>query len=185
MPAGSKMDPLLAKAKPISNSGSTSETIRDTKVNAEGGAGGAPSARAEIPLQPMEKTMVEQISTFSPWRTPHRSRWRHLKEAVTPWEAHAGTSSWQDLWPHGERSRFAVRTCDPMGDPRWSSLLLKVCTPWKGPMLEQFVKNCSPWEGLTLEQFVEDCLPWEGPHAGAEEECEESSPLRRNSRDNV
>ena len=43
-------------------------------------------------------------------------------------------------------------------------------------MLEQFVKNCSPWEGLTLEKFVEDCLPWEGPHAGAGEECEESSP---------
>ena len=63
-----------------------------------------------------------------------------------------------------------------MGDPRWSSLFLKDCTPWKGPMLEQFVKNCSPWEGLTLEKFVKDCLPWEGPHAGAGEECEESSP---------
>ncbi|GAB0184832.1 zinc finger and BTB domain-containing protein 5 [Grus japonensis] len=50
----------------------------------------------------------------------------------------AGT--WQDLWPHGERSpgwsRFAGRTCDPMGDPRWSSLVLKVCTPWRGPTLE-------------------------------------------------
>ena len=43
-------------------------------------------------------------------------------------------------------------------------------------MLEQFVKNCSLWEGLTLEKFVKDCLPWEGPHAGAGEECEESSP---------
>ncbi|KAK4827778.1 hypothetical protein QYF61_021731 [Mycteria americana] len=38
------------------------------------------------------------------------------------------------------------------------------------------MKNCSPWEGLTLKKFVEDCLPWEGPHAGAGEECEESSP---------
>ena len=63
-----------------------------------------------------------------------------------------------------------------MGDPRWSSLFLKDCTPWMGPMLEQFMKNCSLWEGLTLEKFVEDCLPWEGPHAGAGEECEESSP---------
>ena len=80
----------------------------------------------------------------------------------------------------GERSprwsRFAGRTCDPVGDPRWSSLLLKDCTLWMGPTLEQFVKNCSPWEGLTLEKFVEDCLPWEGPHAGAGEACEESSP---------
>ena len=42
-----------------------------------------------------------------------------------------------------------------MGDPRWSSLFLKDCTPWKEPMLEQFMKNCSPWEGLTLEKFME------------------------------
>ena len=60
-------------------------------------------------------------STCSPWRTPRRSRWRHLKEAVTLWEAHAGASSWQDLWTLGERSprqgRFAGRTCDPVGDP--------------------------------------------------------------------
>ena len=99
---------------------------------------------------------------------------------MTPWEAHAGAGSWQDLWPHGERSprwsRFAGRTCDSAGDPRWSSLFLKDCTPWKGPMLEQLVKNCSPWEGLTLEKFMEDCLLGEGPHAGAGEECEESSP---------
>ena len=81
------------------------------------------------------------------------------KEAVTPWEARAGPGSWQDLRTRGERSprwsRFAGRTCDPMGDPRWSSLFLKDCTPWKGPTLEQFVKNCSPWEGLTLEKLVE------------------------------
>jgi len=46
-----------------------------------------------------------------------------------------------------------------MGDSRCSSLLLKDCTPWEGPILEQFVKNCSLWEGLTLEKFVGDCLP--------------------------
>ena len=62
------------------------------------------------------------------------------------------------------------------GDPCWSSVLLKDCSLWKGPMLGQFVKNCSPWERPTLEKFVEDCLLWEGPHAGAGEECEESSP---------
>ena len=39
--------------------------------------------------------------------------------------------------------------------------------PWKGPTLEQFVKNCSPWEGLMLEKFMKDCLPWEGAHGGA------------------
>jgi len=50
-----------------------------------------------------------------------------------------------------------------MGDPHWSSLFLRDCTPWKGPMLEQFVK---------------DCLPWEGPHAGARAECEEEGAAK-------
>jgi len=50
---------------------------------------------------------------------------------------------------------------------------MKDWAPWKGPMLEKFVKNCSLWEGLTLEQFMEGCVPWEAPHAGAEEGSEE------------
>jgi len=82
---------------------------------------------------------------------------------VTPWGPHAGAGSCQDLCTHGERrphrSRFDGRTCDPEGDPRWSSLLLNNCSPWERPMLGQFVKSCSPWEGLTLEKFVENCLP--------------------------
>jgi len=60
--------------------------------------------------------------------------------------------------------------------PRCSSLFLKDCTPWKGPTLEQFMKNYSLREGLTLDQFMEDCPLWEGLHAGAGAECEESSP---------
>ncbi|GAB0175994.1 mitochondrial enolase superfamily member 1 [Grus japonensis] len=59
--------------------------------------------RQAVPLQPMEVNS-EQISTCSLWRTPCWSRWRHLKEAVTLWEACAGAGSWQDLWPPGERS---------------------------------------------------------------------------------
>jgi len=50
---------------------------------------------------------------------------------VTPWRACAGAGSWQDLWPHGERSprwsRFAGRACDPVRDPCWSTLFLKDC----------------------------------------------------------
>ncbi|GAB0180628.1 hypothetical protein GRJ2_000528100 [Grus japonensis] len=38
-----------------------------------------------------------------------------------PWEAHAGARSWPDRWTREEgsprRSRFAGRTCDPVGDP--------------------------------------------------------------------
>ena len=84
MPAGSKTDPPLAKAEPISNSGSASvitylrkskrsyrgvavaaresgvrrcerNNSADTKVREEGGGGGAPGARAETPLQPLER----------------------------------------------------------------------------------------------------------------------------------
>jgi len=59
-----------------------------------------------------------------------------------------------------------------VGDPRWSSLFLKDCTPWEGPTLGQFMENFTPWEVPMLEKFVEDSLPWEGPHTGAGEECE-------------
>ncbi|GAB0207935.1 tRNA:m(4)X modification enzyme TRM13 [Grus japonensis] len=58
MPASSKMDLPLAKAEPISDG--------DTKVSEEGGGGGAPGARAEIPLQRMEKTMVKQAVPLEP-----------------------------------------------------------------------------------------------------------------------
>ena len=40
----------------------------DTKVSEEGGGGGAPGARAEIPLQPVVKTMVRQVVPCSQWR---------------------------------------------------------------------------------------------------------------------
>jgi len=96
---------------------------------------------------------------------------------VTSWWARSGAGSWQDLWTHTERSpsqsTSAGRTCDPMGDPRWNSVFLKDCTPWKGLMPEQFAKNRSLWEGPTMEKFMEKCLPWAGPHTGAGEEREE------------
>jgi len=41
----------------------------DTKVSEEGGDEGAQGTRAEIPLQPMVKTMVKQAVPCSPWRT--------------------------------------------------------------------------------------------------------------------
>jgi len=89
MPASSKMDLLLAKAEPISDSGSASGitclrrgkknlqweegvTIRvrnnsaDTKVSEEGGGGGAPAATAETPLQPVMKITVRQAVPLQP-----------------------------------------------------------------------------------------------------------------------
>ena len=40
----------------------------DTKVSEEGGAGGAPGAGAEIPLQPVVKTMVKQAVPLQPMK---------------------------------------------------------------------------------------------------------------------
>ncbi|GAB0179066.1 zinc finger and BTB domain-containing protein 5 [Grus japonensis] len=108
------------------------------------------------------------------------------------WEAHAGASSWQDLWTHGERSsrqsRFAGRTCDPVGDPRWSSLLLKVCTPWKRLNVGAVGEELQPvgrthvgevWEGLSpmrdtsLEQGQSVRSPPPEEEGAAETTCDE------------
>ncbi|KAK4818202.1 hypothetical protein QYF61_008586 [Mycteria americana] len=159
----------------------------DTKVSEEGGGGGAPGTGAEIPLQPVEKTMVKQVAPLQSMEVhdgadihsevhggpPARADGCVLKEAVTWWRACARAGSWQELWPCGERSpcwsRFSGRTCDTMEDSCWNSLFLKDCIPWKGPTLEQLMKNCSLWEGPMLEEFVKDCLPWDGRHTGTEE----------------
>jgi len=61
-----------------------------------------------------------------------------LKEAVTPWTAHTGADNWQELQSVERspcQSRFSGRTCDPMGDPHWSSQFLKDSASWKGPKL--------------------------------------------------
>ncbi|GAB0196097.1 hypothetical protein GRJ2_002075000 [Grus japonensis] len=122
---------------------------------------------ADIHLQPVEDPTLEQVEAPKESYDPAR------KPALE--QAPGRTCSPMERGAHA-RAGVLTGLCDPVGDPRWSSLFLKDCTLWKGPTLEQFVKNCSPWEGLTLEKLVQDCLLWEGPHAGAGEECEESSP---------
>ena len=106
---------------------------------------------------------------------------------MTLWEACTGAGSWQDLWTRGERSphwsRFAGRACDPVGDPQWNSLFLKDCTPWKGPTLEQFVKNDShrrnSWRTVsrgrdpTLEQGKTVRSPPPEEEGAAETTCDE------------
>lgn len=100
----------------------------------------------------------------------------HAPEDTAKFAAHGGPHSgamkaWGRLWPHH-------------GSPDWSRLLAGPVTLWgtqaapegqtlwKGPTLEQFVKNCSLRERLMLEKFVESCLLWE-EHSGAEKVCEE------------
>ena len=128
IPAGSEMDPPPAKAEPISDSGNASgitflrrkkswdrgkrqlergvrtckrNNPADTKVSEEGGGGDAPGAGAEIPLQPVVKTMVrqavplqprevhgEEIPTCSPREGSTQERF--MKDCI-PWEGpHSG-----------------------------------------------------------------------------------------------
>ncbi|GAB0181314.1 hypothetical protein GRJ2_000596700 [Grus japonensis] len=93
----------------------------DTKVSAEGG-GGAPGARAEIPLQPVEKTTVRQAVPLQPMEV-HGGADIHLQ----PME---DTTLEQVEAPEGG--------CDPVGSLCWSRLLTGPVTPWREePTLEQ------------------------------------------------
>ncbi|KAJ7416343.1 protein pxr1-like [Pitangus sulphuratus] len=173
MPASSKMDPPLAKAKPISyGDGITGITAReeriwvrnssaDTKTSETTEGGGAPGAKVEIPLQSMGKFTVTQAVLLQS-KEVHGGADIHLQPLEEPTPKQVGAQSRQQpcgklmleqvpgrtcgtVATGGERSshrsRFAGRICDPMGDPQWSSLLLKDCAPWKRPMLEKFGKN--------------------------------------------
>ncbi|GAB0204350.1 epimerase family protein SDR39U1 [Grus japonensis] len=148
MPEGSKIDSPLAKAEPISNGGSASvitylrrgkkhqeqlqpergvrrcerNNSADTQVSEEEGGGGAPGARAEILLQPMEKIMVRQAVPLQPMEV-HGGADIHLqpREDPTPEQVEA---------PEGG--------CDPVGSPCWSRVLARPVAPWREePMLEQ------------------------------------------------
>jgi len=105
--------------------------------------------RQAVPLQPMEA---------------HRGAETHLQpgEGPTPEQGDAWRRltleqvCWQDLWTHAERSprwsRFAGRTCDPMGDLRWSSLFLRDCILWKGPRWSSSWRTVSNRRDSTSEQ---------------------------------
>ena len=53
---------------------STRNSPADTEVREGGGRGGAPGASTEIPLQPVGRTMVEQVFHCSLWTGPHQCR---------------------------------------------------------------------------------------------------------------
>lgn len=154
------MDPLLTKAKVISNSSRYS--LADTKVGEEGKAEGAQDTEQRFPCRPWGRfwwdrlsscspwiSMAEQEFTGSPWEPPHWNRWLSKGGSDT-----VGIPCWSrllaSLWTHEDTphwSRFTGSTGDHPGDPLWNSLFLKDCTLWKGLTLEHFVKNCRPCEG--------------------------------------
>jgi len=148
------MDPPLAKAKPLSNGGSASgimhlrrgKTVQndslkrgvrtcernnraDTKVG-EGGGGGAPDARADIPLQPV-KTMVRQAVPLQPMKV-HGAADIYLQpvEDPTPEQVDAR----KRLRPCGKSTleQAPGRTCEPMerGAHAGAGLLSGIVTLW-------------------------------------------------------
>ncbi|GAB0209410.1 hypothetical protein GRJ2_003406700 [Grus japonensis] len=152
MPAGSKRDPPLAKAKPIGDSGSASvitylkkkkppkqtwssiccqnralricerNNSADTKVSEEGGEGGAPGTGAEIPLQPVVKTMVRQAVSLQ------------LMEVNGGSDIHVQPVD--DPMP--EQVDALKGGCDPVGSLCWIRILTGPVFPWREePTLEQ------------------------------------------------
>ncbi|KAK4811167.1 hypothetical protein QYF61_019798 [Mycteria americana] len=145
----SQTDPLQAKDEPVSDGGSTSvitfkkgkkllrnsncsqkrgvrlcerNNSADTKVSEEGGGGGAPGARAEIPLQPVVKTMVKQVVPLQPMEVNGGAD-IYLQSMEDPTPVHVDV-------PKGG--------CDPVGSPRWSRLLAGPVNLWREePKLEQ------------------------------------------------
>jgi len=74
--------------------------------------------------------MVRQAVTLQPMEV-HGGADLHLQPGEDPTteqvEVPCGKLQLMERSPHW--SRFAGRTCDPTGDPRWSSLFLKDCNP--------------------------------------------------------
>jgi len=100
----------------------------DTKFSEEGGAGGAPGAGAEIPLQPIEKTMVRQAVPLKPMEV-HGGADIHLQ----PVEEHMP-----------EQVDVPEGGCDPGGSSRWSRLLPGPVDPRR----EESTLEQVCWQGL-------------------------------------
>lgn len=121
---------------------------------------------AQIHLQPLKEPAVNQVDA-------QRRLWSQGKPVLE--QGLVRICGCMERGAHTWSSCFS-RICGPRGDPRWSSLSLKESTLWKGPTMEQLVKNCRLWEGLTLNKLVQDNLPWEEPHTGTEQGYEEFCP---------
>lgn len=114
----------------------------------------ASDTRAETLFQPMVKTMVTQVVLLHPIEV-------HSREDIQP-TVHGKPALKQvpgRIYDPMKRTLKQVCwICDPMRDLCWSSWILKDCTPWKGPTLEQFLKSCNLWEGPILEKFMKDSI---------------------------
>lgn len=164
----------LAKAGPVSNTGSSSvvtyiqqgknccpaavkeDWMWEKQLRHQGQqrrTGRTPwCAGEEVLLQPVEQIILQ--ATEGP-----------MPEQMDVTSGKMQAAEWSPC-----RSSFSDRTCDAQSNLHCCSLFLKDCTLWKGLALRQFLRNCSPQEWPTLEELMKDYLPWEGSLAGAREE---------------
>ena len=186
IPASSCMDPLLAKAKPISYGDSASgitylwrggknlcdfswgeewdckrSNSADPKVSAEEGGWGAPGAGAEIPLQSMEQTMVRQSVPCSLWRSS--------VQQISTWSP-GRTPCWSGGMPEGG--------CDPMG-----SLAGAICY-WRTAPHGRDPHWSTSWITAACEKDSLWSSSWGTVSCGREPHCSNGrvwgvSPLRR------
>jgi len=130
-------------------------------VREEGGGGGAPGTRAEIPLQPIVKTMVTQVVPLQPMDDhggadvhtascggPHAGACGYALKAITACrEPTLGQAPVRNCGPWRgahEEAGFLAGTVVCEG-PMLEYSISEGLYLWKGPMLEQFLKNCSSW----------------------------------------
>jgi len=99
-------------------------------VKKEGG-GGAPGSEAEIPLQPMEKTMVRQAVPMQPMGVRGGAD-IYLQAVEDPTPEQMGAQ--RRLSPHGEPTleQAPGNTCGPVerGAHAGAGLLAGLVTPW-------------------------------------------------------
>ena len=174
MPASSKMDPPLAKAKPISNSGSASGI-----VYVRGGAGLHNSNCCwRVEWEYVRAAALQTSQCRRRWCSRHQNRdspaacgEAHGEAGCAP-AAHGGL--WWSRYPpaaHGRphtKAGGCLRRLWPVGSLCWGRVLAGPVAPRREePRLEQFAgRTCDPAMGPTLEQSVPEGLhPVEGtPH---------------------
>jgi len=180
------MDLMLAKAKPVSDSGSASvvtylrrgrkncsettvereerDDVKEKTLQTPRSVKKEGEEVLKVPEHLVMKTMVRQAVPLQ-FMEVHGGADLHLQ----PMEGTPRQSRWM---PEG--------SCDPAVSPRWSRLLPgpadrgersphwsrfagRACDPMGNPHWSSlFLKDCTPWEGPTLGQFVKSCSLWEG-----------------------
>jgi len=149
-----------------------------------------------FPLQLMMKdhdeagcSLAVQISTCSPWNGLHAGAGGYLKEAAIPWEptleqAPARTCRSMETEAH-TRAGLPEGLVTLWGTHAGAAYSWRTAPSGKDSLRGSLWRAAARGKDM-LRQFVENSLPWEGPHAGAGEECEESSAWGgRSSKDNV